>query len=191
MSTIQGSERWFVCSWENIITALAYLFCLALPWSCLAMFCKPFFTTLNVSVKMWFTPPHTDDFGKKAAEVAYLSHPKTGLDWCRRPLPSLICGRGRIPPLPPGGCLRVSASQPDSSDPPLGQKDKPLCQTSKRVEVLWPSQNKGSCMKWRAKLDEHQFLSLSRYILSCLVCVCGCCAGWNSIKKWRSPNANV
>ena len=43
---VQESEKWFVRGWENFITAPAYLFSLALPWSCLAMFCKPSFTTL-------------------------------------------------------------------------------------------------------------------------------------------------
>ena len=36
-----------VCmKWENFITALAYLFCLALPGSCLAMFYIPLFRVL-------------------------------------------------------------------------------------------------------------------------------------------------
>ena len=45
---LQRSEEWFVRVWENLITALAYLFWLALIGSCLAMFCKPFFTPLYI-----------------------------------------------------------------------------------------------------------------------------------------------
>ena len=46
---VQRSEKWFVRGWENFITALAYLFCLAQHGSCLAMFAKPFFTTQMIS----------------------------------------------------------------------------------------------------------------------------------------------
>ena len=45
---IQRSNKWFVRGWENSITALAHLFCLTLTGSCIAMFCKPFFTSLYI-----------------------------------------------------------------------------------------------------------------------------------------------
>ena len=41
-----------VHGWENFITALAYLFCLALLGSCLAKFCIPLFLALYVRIEL-------------------------------------------------------------------------------------------------------------------------------------------
>ena len=43
----------YVRGWENFIIALAYLFCLALPGSCLAMFCITLFCALSAVMQMW------------------------------------------------------------------------------------------------------------------------------------------
>ena len=60
----------------NLVLALAYLFCLALPGSCLAMFCKPFFSTLYIRDRTKDFRPDTErDLlgGLISAETRYLA----------------------------------------------------------------------------------------------------------------------
>ena len=45
-TNIQRSEKWLVRGWVKFIPALAYLFCLTLPGSCLTRYTQPFFTSL-------------------------------------------------------------------------------------------------------------------------------------------------
>ena len=47
----------------NFVTALAYLFCPVLPCSCLAMFCKPFFSTLYITLSIDVRPRNIMVFG--------------------------------------------------------------------------------------------------------------------------------